>query len=128
MFKQTTSSLHNAHTKGSFSRLLFESEHSNGSGDSNRSITFRACQCLVVVMRLVTPFSYVFMFSVWALNISSQNLTGINKILYLMLYMWMLAEVIFLPYYYYLFTTLSSRNEELEHLATDRKGRFDLVS
>jgi len=41
---------------------------------------------------------------------------------------WMLAEVLFFPYYYYLFRKLNnSYNDELKHLCTDRESRMKLV-
>ena len=54
---RTTSSLLLSRTRGSFDRLVFESEHSNGGGSSDRSITFRLCQ--VLVRTYVPTFFYI---------------------------------------------------------------------
>lgn len=58
---RTKSSLQRAHTRSSFARLIFESEHSNGGGHHDRDLIFRLCQMFVLLFRLVTPFSYVFL-------------------------------------------------------------------
>jgi len=125
--KKVTSALHGANVRDAFSRLIFESEHSLGLGDEDRSITFRLCQLLVVLLRSVTPLSYLFVFSVWAFEIRARNF-GSYFPLYYVLLVWMTAEVLFLPYYYYLFVTMSNRNKQLEHVAADTEDRFLLVS
>jgi len=53
--KRTTSSLLRAHSRGSLNRLIFESEHSNGGGGDDRSIPYRLCQLIVIIIRLITP-------------------------------------------------------------------------
>jgi len=45
--KRSTSSLLRAHSRGSFSRLVFESETLAGGGDSERSLPFRLIQVFV---------------------------------------------------------------------------------
>lgn len=65
---RTTSSLLRAHSRGSFARLILESEQCNGpigQGHNPRSISFRVCQFIVFLFRLVTPFSYIFLLYVF---------------------------------------------------------------
>lgn len=124
--KRTTSSLHRAHSKGSFNRLVFESEHSLGGGDHDRSLIFRLCQLVVIVIRAITPLSYLFLAYIYVFNITSKNFY-IGELSYYIILVWTIAEVLFFPYYYYLFTKLSHRNHELEHFASDREKRFGLV-
>ena len=124
--KRTTSSLHRAHSKGSFNRLVFESEHSLGGGDNDRSLIFRFCQLIVVIIRAITPLSYLFLAYIYVFNISSKNFY-IGELSYYVIVPWAIAEALFFPYYYYLFTKLSNMNHELEHFASDREKRFGLV-
>lgn len=122
--KRSTSSLNRAHSRGSFSRLVFESESNNGGGDKDRSILFRLCQLVVVCFRLVTPASYAFLGALWWFEynpIQDQN------ILLLILTSWMCSEAIFFPYYYYLFLKLSKLNSQLEHVASTKETRTRLV-
>ncbi|KAJ1440279.1 hypothetical protein B484DRAFT_152274 [Ochromonadaceae sp. CCMP2298] len=124
--KRVNSSLHRAHSRDSFSRLLFESESSNGGGDESRSIFFRLCQLGVLAFRLVTPFSYLYLSTLFALKLQPAQFFG-GSAMYYFLLVWMLVEALFLPYYYYLFTQLSKRNGDLEHFASDKQSRFLLV-
>lgn len=123
---KVTSSLHGAKVRDAFSRLIFESEHSLGFGDDGRSLTFRLCQLLVVMLRSVTPMSYLYVFSIWAFHIRAQHF-GSYYPLYYVLLIWMSAEVLFLPYYYYLFVTFGNRNKLLEHVALSSADRYLLV-
>lgn len=125
--KKVTSALHGANVRDAFSRLIFESEHCLGLGDEHRSLTFRLCQLLVVLLRLVTPFSYLYVFCIWAFGITARHFGSCFPLYYVLL-VWMVAEVLFLPYYYYLFVTMSNRNKQLEHVAADTADRFLLVS
>jgi hypothetical protein len=71
---RTTSSLLLSRTRGSFDRLVFESEHSNGGGSSDRSITFRLCQVLVRTYLLI---DFMFMFYICSIY-SSILLPSLN--------------------------------------------------
>lgn len=125
--KRTTSSLHRAHSRSSFNRLVFESEHCLGGGHDGRSILFRFFQLMVVIFRSITPFSYLYLAWIVCNNIGYERYMG-GAFTYNALLIWMLAEALFFPYYYYLFTSLTnSRNEELEHSASDRQARLGLV-
>ena len=55
---RTTSSLLLSRSRGSFNRLVFESEHSIGGGSSDRSILFRLCQ-LVVRMYVLHDINFI---------------------------------------------------------------------
>lgn len=127
MKKQASSSLHLAHSRDAFSRLIFESEHSMGGGDNGRSVLFRLFQLLVVVLRLVTPACYLFLLCVWFFHINAANFL-FGPTLYFVLLTWSIAEALFLPYYYLLFLNFSVRNKKLDHVAADTNERFLLVS
>lgn len=68
--KRTTSSLLRAHSRGSFSRLIFESEWSNGGGHESRSLLFRLCQVSVMCFRVVTPLSYLYLITLAVIALS----------------------------------------------------------
>jgi len=125
--KQATSSLHGAKLKDTFSRFIFESEHSLGLGGEGRSLSFRLCQLLVVLLRAVTPLSYAYVFLIWMFSITASHF-GSYYPLYYVLLIWMSAEVVFLPYQYFLFVTFGNRNKSLEHVALSSTDRFLLVS
>jgi hypothetical protein len=120
------STLLNAHSKHSFSRLLFESKLSNGFGHYDRSITFRFFQLVVLIIRLVTPFSYVYLLALYSFNLGPKDLK-VNSPTYYTFLLWMIAEALFFPYYYYLFTKMNILNDELDHYASDKESRFQLV-
>ena len=54
---RSNSSLIRAHSRGSFSRLVLESESSNG--EYATSIPFFVCQIIVITFRSITPLSYL---------------------------------------------------------------------
>lgn len=124
--KKATSSLHGASVRDTFSRFIFESEHSLRLGGEGRSLTFRLCQLLVVSLRAVTPLSYLYVFSVWAFGFRAKHFGSYYPLFYVLL-IWMSAEVLFLPYHYYLFVTFGDRNKSLEHVAFSSADRFLLV-
>ena len=124
--KQATSSLHGAKFKDTFSRFIFESEHSLGLGGEGRSLSFRLCQLLVVLLRAVTPFSYLYVFFIWTFRITASHFGSYYPLYYILL-AWMSAEVVFLPYHYFLFVTFGNRNKSLEHVAFSSTDRFLLV-
>ena len=126
----SSSKLIKAHSTGSFSRFVFESEANNGGGHHDRSILFRICQVVVVVMRLVTPISYVYLIGLLTNIIKPIQYTTTNKytyILFLIFTLWMISEAIFFPYYYYLFSLLNHNRPSLQHLASNKKSRMRLV-
>ena len=144
-----------AHSRASFSRLLFESEHSNGPnfGDTGdkRSFFFLACQILVLAIRLVTPLSYLFLawefhfrfgtgrfITLWLRNnpqwpnpLPPSMECWVTDFRYAAVYhiflLWMLVEAAFFPYYYYLFVRMGSSDTELEHFASDSESRMALA-
>jgi hypothetical protein len=151
-----SSSLHKAHSRHSFNRFLFESEISNGPpfgkltnfrccfllissssylGDKSRSFLFRLCQFFVLLFRLVTPFSYLylaiaachFFFPIVDSNNFLLKLLPNKSVLSWSIFAWMTVEALFFPYYYYLFTRLNDFNEDLDHMAENKEARFKLV-
>jgi hypothetical protein len=107
--KRTTSSLMRAHSRSSFNRLLFESEHATGGGPKDRSLLFRLCQLVVVIFRSVTPLSYVYLAVLFVYGITP-NKMGLGTAFYFFLTAWMVIEALFFPYYLYLFTKLQNLN------------------
>ncbi len=133
--RRSTSSLFHAHSRGSFGRLLFESESNNGGGYEHRSILFRCLQLLVLAFRIVTPISYAYILTLIYLLITSEadlvprcvGMLG-GVIPFSVLTLWMAIEVIFLPYYCYVFTHLNDNlNEEMQHFASNPASRHELV-
>lgn len=127
--KRSSSSLFKAHSRGSFGRLLFESEHCNGGGSADRSLTFRLSQLLVLVLRIITPISYIYLLSLLFIFSPSQVSWFVGgKLIYNIITFWMVVEATFLPYYCYLFTHLDKkRNKDLPHFANTREARQELV-
>lgn len=123
--KRTTSSLNRAHSRSSFDRLLFESEHSNGGGHSDRGLLFRLCQLVVIALRLITPFSYVYLVIFFTYGIKADSVLA--NFFFLFLTAWMFAEAIFFPYYYHLFNKLNNMKPELDHFASTPSCRKRLV-
>lgn len=129
--KRTGSSLLRAHSLGSFSRLVFESDINNGPIDGkSRDWSFRAAQTLVIFLRLFTPLSYVVLLAAlllprpW-LDAARDRVGGalaLNAVLLVCL-----VEACFFPYYLYLFTQVNAHNKALQHFACDREVRFNLV-
>jgi len=131
--RTTTSSLLTAHSKGTLNRLVFESEHSNGGGNSDRSLLFRLCQVVVIVMRSVTPLSYIYLIFLcsWLIlfpeyDFNYQYFGG--KIAFSLITIWMVLEALFFPYYYYIFKRCNLMNPNLEHFACDQATRVRLVT
>lgn len=125
MKKTASSSLLRAHSRGSFSRLVFESETNNGGGHKDRSLSYRFCQLVVMLMRLVTPASYIFIITLTAMQVPPTSFGG--NIPFAILTIWMIVEALFFPYYYYLFRLLNKSKSELEHFASNKRTRMRLV-
>lgn len=121
----TTSALLRAKQRHSFFRLLFESEMNNGGGCENRGYLIKFFQLIVVSVRLVTPICYGFFFYALFFPIDKRYFGG--PIPFYIIFLWSLLEVLFLPYYFYLFTVLNHRNEKLPHFAICEESRFKLV-
>ena len=122
--KRTHSSLMRAHSRGSFSRLVFESEHSNGGGEPDRSLLFRSVQLFVIIFRLITPFSYVYLASLIYYLAKAGNYALITNIPMVLFTLWMAMEALFFPYYYMLFTHLNSQKHELEVCRRCKKSNY----
>ncbi|RYG68363.1 hypothetical protein EON64_05350 [archaeon] len=128
MKRDLSQSLLRAHSRGSLSRLMFEAEQCNGVTVSHdRSLAFRLVQCAVFLCRLITPFSYVYLLSQCVQPLDPARFPG-GPVMYAVFLLWMLAEALFFPYYYYLFTQLNLPNEDLQHLARDAESRRKLVT
>ena len=116
-------------SQSSFTRLVFEAEHATAFGIKDRSVFFRCCQCFVIVIRMVTPFSYFFLLVLWCYDLWPRKMTQgpFSAIFYITLVIWMVIEALFFPYYYYLFSKMSENmNENLKHLASEPESRMRL--
>ena len=124
---RSNSSLLRAHSRGSFSRLVLESESSNG--EYATSFAFFLCQILVITFRLVTPASYLGVLTYVFLPVKPNMLGGPynGHVLYWLLFAIMAAESLFFPYYLYIFTLSNERNVELHHFARCPNSRMKLV-
>lgn len=124
--KRTKSSLIRSHSRDSFSRLVFESEHSNGGGHHNRSLVYRFCQFMVLLLRSITPLSYVFLIYIAIYKVTADKFS-FGCVTYWLLLVWALIEALFFPYYYYLFMKLNNLNDKLLHFAVNKETRLKLV-
>eukprot|EP01039_Chlorochromonas_danica_P010505 gene10505-11636_t len=127
--RSQSGSLLRAPSRGSLERLIFESSHCNGptvSPHAEHSLLFRLIQFVVFVFRLITPLSYLFLASQWYRPTDPNTFPG-GAVFYWAFLCWMAAEAAFFPYYYYLFTQLNNRNEELQHFASDHETRKRLA-
>ena len=125
MRKSPSDTLLRAHSRGSFSRLVFESETNNGGGHAERSIFFRLAQIVVLFLRLITPCSYIYLLCLIIFQLQPQQFGGWTS--YVILTGWMCLEALFFPYYYYLFTNLNKQGSNLQHFASNKKTRMRLV-
>lgn len=159
MIKQR-SALLRAHSRGSFARLVLESEMCNGprlpsASRKPVSLLYHFLQCVVIFLRFITPASYLLVFGTlihaiitYAFNwgyqfnvevflpswlaavlfvFDSQRLFQLSYPMSTILFLYAIAEVLFFPYYYYLFTQIAHVNDDLQHHAQDRAGRMQLV-
>ena len=74
----------------------------------------------VLLLRLITPLSYLFLITVYILYV----LYGVtaptdikSKLLYYVIGLWATAEAVFFPYYYYLFVKISNTEAKGSHFA-----------
>jgi hypothetical protein len=140
--KRTTSSLLRAHSRNSLNRLLFESEHCNGGGHDDRSLSFRLMQLVVMLLRLVTPLSYLYLIYlcfyvnlhtidniVYDVFSQKYHLMGVLRILVFSTFtLWMIIEALFFPYYCYMFNKLNHKiNHDLSHYGSTPQSRQRLV-
>lgn len=142
MRKRSNSALLRAHSRGSFERLLFESEHSNGLGHKDRSLYFRLAQGFVLALRLITPVSYLFLLVLAAVMTNVIRHEYVDRVKerwlgvvhqsaastfgFYALVVWTVLEALFLPLYYYKYLQLS-KNADIGHDATSRESRQLLV-
>lgn len=116
-----------AHSRSSLERLIFESEKCNGPISShNHSFLYRLVQCIVIVCRIVTPLSYLWLLCVLC-GYCRPELCRMPPAVWAAITLWMLVEAIFFPYYCYLFTKLNALNEELQHFASCPASRMLLA-
>ena len=125
MSNNHSSSLLKARSSRSFERLLFGSETSNGGGSDQRSIAFLFCQLIVLVLRAITPFSYIYLLAISFFKVQPEHLGG--KVIYTILTMYMLTEALFFPYYLYLYSKMNKKKHDMNHLAVNKKARMRLV-
>ena len=91
----------------------------------DKDILFRLVELLVFVFRLVTPSSYLYLFVLFYLKLTPDQLGG--PVIYTLLTTWMVIEALFFPYYYFLFVKLNKSKSELQHFASTRESRQLLV-
>lgn len=134
---------------GSLSRLLFESEYACGYGNRDRGIIYRLCQLVVLIIRAITPISYIYLMVLLCVILLPTHIVAavnnINHYIYssssdsytvmtiesyesllqslhqsytfYFITMWCVLEVIFFPYYLYLFHILDQKQRQLQHFA-----------
>lgn len=124
---RSNSSLLRAHSRGSFSRLVGESEA--GNGEYATSFMFFMCQIMVICFRLVTPASYLGLLAFIFLPVKPDMLWGPydGVLMYWFLLAFMAVESLFFPYYLYIFTMSNERNVELHHFAKCPNSRMKLI-
>ena len=61
MIKRVSSSMFNAKGRGSFTRLVFESEHCSGGGPQERGYLYRSAQNVVLLLRSITLIAYLYL-------------------------------------------------------------------
>ncbi len=156
--KRSPSALIKAHSRGSFARLILESEQCNGPISMNAAqygFVFRFIQFIVFLCRLVTPVAYVSILSLGFAYYrhgsrpqcaSTESVLGLswfpfplpNQLpdavyqylpswLYTILVLWAIAEVLFFPYYWYMFKKLHVLNDSMQHIAVDKDTRRKLM-
>lgn len=126
MGERNRSALVRSHSGNFLNRLLFESEHALGGGQENRSVLFRLFQALVIVIRVITPLSFLYVISLYMFRIGPKNFV-LGKYMYRIILFWALSEVVFFPYYCYLFYNMNSHNKELSHFSSNKQSRNRLA-
>ena len=112
---RSSSSLLRAHTTGSFSRLILESEAA--LGNYQMGIVFTLLQSYIISMRLITPLSYL---GLIALAFYDFNL---GRIPYAMILLFCCSEALFFPYQLWKFNQVNAF-VELEHFAESWEDRL----
>lgn len=80
---------------------------------------------MVLILRLVTPTSYIYLFALFYLKLRPEHLGG--PLIYTLLTTWMVIEALFFPYYYFLFVKLNKSKSGLQHFASTKDSRQLLV-
>jgi hypothetical protein len=127
MGERNRSLLTRSHSTNLLTRLLFESEHSLGGGLEDRSLLFRAFQALVIVIRAVTPLSYLYVLSLYVFQWQPASFALGGRIGFRLILFWTLAEVLFFPYYCYLFFVMNKLNKDLPHFSSNKETRHRLA-
>ena len=118
--------LSRANSRGSLDRLLFESSPSNGANLHKRPFTYLFMQLIVLIIRLITPVSYFYLFLMWWLHPIDRYFG--NQYLFYTFTTWMLVEVVFFPYYFHLFNVLNVSRSPLRHYASTPECRTRLLT
>ena len=130
---------------------------SNGGGHPDRPISFRLMQLIVIFVRVITPFSYIYLSALlfatmvypkaiaYGLIPKMESLNFIeninnfifrqdictlskqNKFIFSALTIYCMMEALFFCYYYYLFTKLNDKRNDLDHFASTPEKRKKLV-
>jgi len=119
--------LKHARSRGSFNRLLFESQPSMGSDLHKRPPTFVFMQLIVILIRMITPLSYFYLLFL-CIDVGSVRKLFPNEFFFYLFSVWMSVEIVFFPYYYHLFNCLNSSKSPLRHYASTRETRMTLIA
>jgi hypothetical protein len=87
---------------------------------------FRLCQVLVLVIRVITPFSYLYLLLLCIYGFKMPYLG--TSIYATLLTTWMCVEALFFPYYYYIFNQLNYKSAHLNHYGSTSEKRRKLVA
>lgn len=82
-------------------------------------------QFVVLFIRTITPFSYIYLFALWVLNPISQYSS--NTFAFNIFTIWMIIEAAFFPYYYHLYYVLNVAKSPLRHYASSQSMRMLLL-
>ena len=119
---RSDSSLLRAHSRGSFARLLLESEAS--MGNYSLSKWFRFVQMIVLAFRLITPLSYVVLIMMLALpNATPEQFGGITA--YSAVLVFALSEALFFPFYLWKFMQMNDSPRTWPHFAQCKNSRLE---
>ena len=96
---------------------------------------FRLCQLFVVIIRAITPFSYIYLSTLLLAIVlpDGKYLPGIvqyidiNDYRFVLVTAYMMIEALFFGYYYYLFNLIDNDKNGLQHFACTKETRKKLV-
>ena len=119
---RSDASLLRAHSRGSFARLLVESEASIGK--YSLSHWFRFVQIIVLALRLITPLSYVVLICMLVLPSATPEWFG-GLHIYCAVLLFSISEALFFPYYLWKFIRMNDTPREWSHFAKCKNSRLN---